>query len=118
MKDAEGINISVVTMGNSQVDGRQPCNLSPMNLAKLYEFIDARVRDAKVRQEVRRLASSYPQGSLAIFAHNLRVYIEKAQKTVSLTPIQHTEELGDEKQVGKKEFDRAESFRELNDEFN
>lgn len=117
MKDTEGLNISVLTMGNNIVDRRRPCNLKPVDLTATYAYIDRLVQDKRVNDETKKMAAAYPQGSLATFCKNVRTYIERAQRKVALTPIQYETELGDE-QDGRQST-KLDSIKEgIPDEFN
>lgn len=119
MKDAEGLNFSVVTMGNQIVDRRRPCNLKPVDLPMVYRYIDSLTHDERVAEETKRLASKYPQGSLAAFCKNIRKHIERAQRKVALTPIKYETELGDETPTQKDRQSRQlDTIKGIEDEFN
>ena len=95
MNDTEKMRVKVVAMGNPLVDRRKPCNQRPVTLESLLSYIDSVVRDERVREEVKKMATAYPYQALPSFGKNLNLHIQKAQKKVALTPV-HKGELGDE----------------------
>jgi hypothetical protein len=112
----EKMKVSVVSTGNAIVDKRTPCNLRPLTLQGLLDFIEVSVRDERVRGEVKKMAKNYPAQALWAFRKNIRLHIEKAQKIIALAPV-NKGELGDEREEkGSKDLNSIRDFG--NDEFN
>ena len=50
--------------------GKPPTNLRPLNLKKLYLWIDAQTTNERLREELKKSASSYPHQALARWQKN------------------------------------------------
>jgi hypothetical protein len=115
MKDAENLKFSVISMGDSTVDRRQPSDLRIVNLSTVHEYIDRIVEDQRVAAETKKIANGFPQGSLKTFCKKIRTHIQRAQKKVALTPIVYEKELGDENKTEQK--NDINSIKDIPNEF-
>lgn len=107
--NAEGMNFKVVHTGNSIVDGRKPSNLRPLTLASIDVFIEEKVTDQRVREEVKKLVRAYPQQALWSFKKNIQTHIARAQKKLKNIPLIKPE-------LGETPAD-IDNIRDINDEF-
>ena len=80
MHDAEGLKFKIVTMGQEQVDRRQPSNLRPITLPKLLAWIENQISDLKLQAELKKAAAAYPQQALWSFKQNFAKHVSRLQK--------------------------------------
>lgn len=78
MSSTESIGFKVVTMGRDDVDSRLPTNLKSLTLANLLEWIDSQPIDDRLKQELKKAASKYPQQALGSFKKNFRKHLTQA----------------------------------------
>lgn len=98
MKSTEGINFNIGPMDGKKrkPEKRNPCNLSPITLEKLLIWIDAKEGiDEKVKELLKKMASTYPESALATWQKSFNKYLAKAQSIILKTPKKFVE-LGDE----------------------
>lgn len=120
MNSTESVGFKVVTMGRDEIDSRSPSNLRPLTLAKLHEWIDAQPVDDRMKEQLKKMAGSYPQQALSSWKKNYRKHLAKAQNLlrdkskkasvelegVSTIPIEKPkQELDDFKMPSSTEFD-------------
>lgn len=79
MNSTESVGFKVVTMGRDEIDNRSPSNLRPLTLAKLHEWIDAQPLDVRMKEQLKKMAGSYPQQALGSWKKNYRKHLAKAQ---------------------------------------
>lgn len=108
----EGVNFKVLTMGKSQIDQRQPSNLDVMTLKKLQAWIDAKPISDELKQELKKMASSYPDQALGFWVKSYSRNLEIAQRNMTNLP-KPVVELGDEPYVSRNDVSQIPK----NDEF-
>lgn len=94
----ESLGFKVSDMSNEK-ENRPKSNLRPMTLAKLHLWIDGLTIETRLKEELKRMASQYPQQALSAFPKNYRTYLAKAQNNLKNKPQVKPEpvvELGDE----------------------
>lgn len=99
--NTEGLNFKIVSMGKDAVDQREPCNLRPLTLEKLFEWIDAKTSDARLKDYLKKSASKYPNQALSTWQKNYTKHVATAQKFFkkqAVPTMSKTVELGDEDQ--------------------
>lgn len=79
---SESLNFKIRIMGQQD---RPPCNLRPLNLEKLLEWIDAKTVEPAIKEELKRMAGSYPEAALTNWAKNYTKHLAKAKKKVKLS---------------------------------
>lgn len=79
MNSTESVGFKVVTMGKDEIDCRAPCNLRPLTLAKLFDWIDAQPVENRMKEQLKKMAGSYPQQALGSWKKNYRKHLAKAQ---------------------------------------
>ena len=108
----ESLGFKVSDMSNQNED-RPKSNLRPMTLAKLHLWIDGLQVDARLKDELKRMSSQYPQQALGAFPKNYKKYLAKAQNNLKgKSQPKSLVELGDE-------LPEIENFNDMpqNDEF-
>ena len=97
--NAEGLNFKIVSMGKDAVDQRELCNLRPLTLEKLYEWIDAKTIDSRLKDYLKKSASKYPHQALPTWQKNYIKHVANAQKFFqkqAVPTMSKKVELGDE----------------------
>lgn len=79
MSEAESLNFQVSA---GQDDSRKPCSFKIINIKTVNKIIDARDLDEKVKNRLKKIASSYPHQALEGFLRTLDKNIMTAQKEV------------------------------------
>lgn len=79
----EKFNFKIDIQGKTK---RKPCNLQPITMDKLVDYINSTITDERVKEEVKKMALKYPGQSLQHFYGNLKIHIAEAQKIVSNIP--------------------------------
>lgn len=111
MLNAEGMNFKVVTMGRPEVDERQPCNFLPTTLRGLLAWIDAQsTLEEPVKQELKKMASAYPNQALSSFRRNFSRHLARARKIVRDSLPLYENELGEEP-AQPQEFEEQHNVR-------
>lgn len=119
LNNAESLGFKVVSMGRDEVDHRRPCNLRPLTLVKLCNWIDNKRIDARLKVELKRMASTYPQQALATWQRLYSKHLATAQnmlKDNAVPPPTTAVELGDEPS-NKRDENEEENTLPDNDEF-
>jgi len=80
--NTENIGFKVTTMGREEVDLRNPCNLQPITLKKLFNWIDSKTIDVRLKIELKKSASSYPQQALGAWVKMYSRHLATAQKSL------------------------------------
>lgn len=99
MSNAESLGFKVGTMSNDDDKKKRKCNLRPMSYAKLCAWIDSQQIEKNLKEELKRMAASYPQQALDVWPANYRKYLSKAQanlKNKRKNEVKPILELGDE----------------------
>lgn len=99
--NTEGINFKVSSMGREEVDNRPPCNLRPLTLSKLHAWIDGKSIDSRLKEELKKSASKYPQQALSTWQKRYSKHLANAQNALMKKPVTSIApivELGDEPQ--------------------
>ena len=97
--NTENLGFKVLTMGRDEFDTRQPCDLRPMTLARLHAWIDSKTIDIRLKNELKKSSSAYPQQALGTWLKMYSRHLAIAQKSLQEKPIVPKEilvELGDE----------------------
>lgn len=126
----EQFKFKILTTGREDVDNRKPCNLTPLTLEKLLNWIEAQRIDENVKLELKKSASNYPHQALGTWRKNYSKHVATAQaklkKIAKTTPKPKLPELGDEPPEYRNERDickdnskEAEEYKstEFNDDF-
>ena len=79
MPEAENLNIS---LSAGQDDSRNPCSFKIINLKSVHKTIDSKDLDKKVKDRLKKMASSYPHQALLGFIRTLDKNIMIAQKEI------------------------------------
>jgi hypothetical protein len=79
MSEAENLNFQVSA---GQDDSRQPCNFRIINIKTVNKTIDSKDLNDKVKNRLKKMASSYPHQALEGFLRTLDKNIMIAQKEV------------------------------------
>jgi hypothetical protein len=108
----EGVNFKVLTMGKSEIDRRQPSNLNVMNLKKVQSWIDAKPISDELKDELKKMASTWPDQALDFWVKSYSRHLENAQRNLTNKP-KPVVELGDEPYVSRNEVNQVPK----NDEF-
>lgn len=102
--NTENIGFKVSTMGREEVDLRNPCNLQPVTLAKLFNWIDSKSIDVLLKVELKKSASSYPQQALGTWVKMYSRHLATAKKHLQKQKsIVNKVELGDDPKIEKHE---------------
>lgn len=99
--NTEGLNFKIVSMGKDAVDQREPCNLRPLTLEKLFAWIDTKTIDPRLKEYLKKSASKYPHQALPTWQKNYIKHVAAAQKLFqkqAIPTMPKTVELGDEDQ--------------------
>ncbi len=99
MSNAESLGFKVGTMSSDDDKKKRKCNLRPMSYAKLCAWIDNQSIENALKEELKRIAASYPQQALEVWPANYRKYLAKAQanlKNKRKNEVKPIVELGDE----------------------
>jgi len=79
---ADNFNFKVMTMGKEAVDKRKPCQLNHLDLASLFHWIDSKNVEDRIKIELKKSASTYPQQALVHWQKNYTNHLAKAQEQV------------------------------------
>lgn len=94
MKNAEGFNFSVSNMSAS---GRKKSKLNTITLEKVNVWIENKNLDKPIENELKIMASVYPQNALENWMKNFQLHLvrarEKFQKSRKIEVIDLVEEL-------------------------
>ena len=115
--NTESVGFKVLTMGRGENDTRKPCNLRPMTLARLHAWIDAKTIDVRLKAELKKSSSAYPQQALGTWMKMYSRHLSTAQNLLQDKPAAPKEflvELGDE--PGREIYEEENSIP-FNDEF-
>ena len=81
MTDGEGINFKVTIRGKSD---RKPSNLNPLTLQKLFKWIDDKPAiNVEIKEELKKMASTYPQQALTKWQLAFPKHLIKARETLA-----------------------------------
>lgn len=97
--NTENLGFKVLTMGREEFDARTPCNLRPMTLAKLHAWIDDKNIDVRLKAELKKSSSAYPQQALGTWLRMYSRHLATAQNALQdklSNPKEILVELGDE----------------------
>jgi len=96
--NTENLGFKILSMGRDEFDTRNPCNLRPMTLAKLHAWIDAKSIDVRLKVELKKSCSVYPQQALGTWLRMYSRHLATAQKALKKKPTlkESLVELGDE----------------------
>ena len=84
MSSAENMGFQVKILdGNKK---RKPCDLQPLTLAKVIDWIEAKRLDPKVKEELKKSAANYPQQALSNWQNNFSLHLEKIQNIMRSNP--------------------------------
>jgi len=114
--NTENLGFKVLTMGREDFDARKPCNLRPVTLANLHAWIDAKTIDVRLKAELKKSASSYPQQALGMWLKMYSRHLATAQNALQNKPVSPKEilvELGEP----EREIHEEENRIPFNDEF-
>ena len=117
--NTESLGFKVVSMGREEVDSRRPCNLRPLTLAKLCAWIDAKRIDSRLKEELKRMAATYPQQALSTWQRTYARHVATAQNMLRekvVSPPANVVELGDEPIIKRDENEEKNNLPD-NDEF-
>lgn len=79
MNSNEGLNFRIHLIGQAN---RVPCNLNPITLDKLINWIDKKEVEMPVKEELKRMAGKYPENALPNWVKNYNRHLLKAKKKV------------------------------------
>jgi hypothetical protein len=79
MSEAENLKFQVSA---GQDDSRKPCSFKIINIKTVNKIIDSKDLDEKVKNHLKKMASSYPHQALEGFLRTLDKNIMIAQKEV------------------------------------
>ena len=113
--NTEGINFKVITTGRPDVDGRKPCNFKPLTLRRLVEWIDAKPISFALKEELKKMASAYPEQALHKWQLAYQRHLAAAQQSLVGKDVYIvTSELGeDEPPESPKNDNKAPRFSEF-----
>jgi hypothetical protein len=112
--NAEGFNFKVLTMGRDEVDRRKPCNLNPLTLSKLFEWIESKSIDHRLKEQLKKSASKYPQQALPVWQKNYSRHVAAAQlllRSQAIPTMNTSIELGDSN-LGERHEEKGERHEE------
>ena len=103
----EGVNFRVVSMGRDEVDSRRPCNFRPLTLENLYQWIDSKNLEPRIKAELKAMAGQWPQQALPVWQKSYTRHLVIAQNKVRNGPAPEPKPLGedDEKDKADGNFD-------------
>jgi hypothetical protein len=108
VSNTENLGFKVVSMGREEIDNRRPCNLRPLTLAKLYDWIDSKRIDSRLKEELKKSAGSYPQQALLTWQRTYAKHLAKAQNMLrdkAVPPPENVVELGDEPYIKRDSYE-------------
>jgi hypothetical protein len=74
---SEQFKIKVLTTGRPDVDKRRPCNLNPLSLQKLLDWIDLQPTEENIKVELKKSAANYPHDALPGWQRNYEKHVAK-----------------------------------------
>lgn len=84
--NTENIGFKIVSMGKEDVDNRPVCNFRTLTLEKLFAWIDAKNVDARIKVELKKSASQYPQQALGRWQKTYPRHLSNIQKKLQKLP--------------------------------
>lgn len=79
----EGINFKLVTTGRVDVDARKPSNFNVLTYTKLCRWIDEKSISQSLKDELKKMASTYPQQALPKWVKAFPKHLITAQDVLS-----------------------------------
>jgi hypothetical protein len=102
--NTEGCKFKITTMGRTEVDNRKPCNLKPLTIQMIHDWIDSKPIEERLKVELKKSAATYPNQALWAWQKNYSRHLANIQNRLQKTaaPKKPFVELGDEQPVIRK----------------